>query len=247
MSISKQYTKELRDNTNYSAIWLPTLTVQPGDVGRITNYEYEPVTTLTELNIPFSIVKGHVAADINYASANAVSIVVKTAGQAPLVGSLLAQAEAGVMIKFSRENAVVFRAAHCKSSSIKDRLSLENEIIARYKNGDWKEDYVVVTEVVSAASSTILISSGKNAQMDLKAGGKINPGGFNLADVDAQFQVIQESNVATKILAANGLTPLFKSAGIKKLFLRPGVVLRGPESLETIAFRDVDYEDFSPE
>ncbi len=53
MGISKQYTKEIKDQLNYSATWLPGTIVSPGDIGTIINYEFIHQTNLTDLGIPF--------------------------------------------------------------------------------------------------------------------------------------------------------------------------------------------------
>ncbi len=245
MSISKQYTQELRDHTNYSGTWLPTIQVSPGEVGRIEQYQYQRLTTLQELGIPFQVTPGHIQADVDYTSSGAVSLAVKVAGQVPLPTSALTLAEAGVHIQFSRQNAVVFRAAGCASTTISNRLELEKEIINRYQAGNWEKEWVVIMEVVSAASATILIASGSGAKLDLRAGGQLSAAQFNLADVEAGFEVAQESNIATRIVAASQLTPLFKAAGIQTRIFRPGVVVRGGAA--DLAFGSLDYEDFDIE
>ncbi len=242
MSISKQYTQELQDKTNYSATWLPTIQVSVGDIGRIEQYQYQPLTSLEKLGVPFQVTAGQVQADFEYSSSGAVSLGFKAAGQAPLPGSALTLAEAGVHIHFSRENAVVFRAAGCASTVIANRGELEEEIIRRYKAGEWKKEWVVLMEVVSAASATILIASGSGASLDLRAAGQLSAAHFNLADVQAGIQVAQEANIATKIIAASRLTPLFKAAGIRQRIFRPDVIVRGSQS--DLAFASVDYDDF---
>ncbi len=248
MSISKQYTKEIKDKTNYLATWLPTVIVSPGDVGRIIDYQYNHVTTLGDLGIPVEIVPGMFQADFDYCSEGSVSINIKAAGKAPLAGSDIAEAEAGVSIKFARSNAVVFKISRCKSTRINDQNSLGMEILSRYRSGNWQDDWVVVTEVVSAAGATIIISSGDNAQIDLLAGGNVNASSLNLADVEANFQILKESNIETKIIASDGLTPLFKSSGIRRRFLRsPDFRYRGSDTQPRmeIVFDQMDYDDFA--
>jgi hypothetical protein len=135
---------------------------------------------------------------------------IKAAGQAPLTGSSIAEANAGINIKFTRENAAVFRISRCKSTRIKDPNSLANQIVSRYHAGNWKENMVVVMEVVPAASATIVISKGNNAEIDLLAHAKNGSSKLDLADLEANFQLLKESNIATKIIASKALTPLFK-------------------------------------
>jgi hypothetical protein len=246
MSISKQYTKEINGATNYSATWLPNVIVSPGDVGRITDYQYQPLTTLKDLNIQFDVVPGSVQADFDYSSTDSVSVHIKAAGQAPLTGSSIAKADAGINIKFSRDNAVVFRISRGKSTRIKDPNSLAKEILSRYDKGNWKKDMVVVMEVVSAASATIVISKGNNAEIDLLAHGKIGSSKLDLADLEANFQVLKESNISTKIIASKALTPLFKPSGIKERIFRKTIFREKDKNKERgPGFGDVDYQDFS--
>lgn len=246
MSISKQYTKEIFGETNYSATWLPNVIVSPGDVGRITDYQYQPLTTLKDLNIQFDVVPSSVQADFDYSSTDSVSVHIKAAGQAPLTGSSITEADAGISINFTRDNAVVFRISRCKSTRIKDPKSLGDEIVSRYHAGDWKEDMVVVMEVVSAASATIVISKGNNAGIDIAARAKIGSHKLDLADLEANFQVLKESNIATKIIASKALTPLFKTSGIIKRFMRNTIFRTFDKVTEGgNGFGNVDYEDFS--
>jgi hypothetical protein len=248
LSINKQYTKEIKDEINYSATWLPTIKVSPGDVGRFTDYQYEHQTTLRELGIPFEKTNGKVKDSIDYSSANAVSIDAKAAGQAPLAGSSIAQAAAGVSIKFKRENAIIFRLSGCRSNRIKDENYLREEILSRYKLGNWDDSMVVVTEAIVAEKATILISSGKNSQIDLQVHGKVNAPAADLASIDANFQISKESDIAMKIIASENLTPLFKAHGIRKHFLREPTFGGGPTSDEEpgvdVVFNEVDYGDF---
>ena len=94
MSINRYYIQEIRDEFNYLATWLPTTSVSPGDVGRIINHQYQPLTTLHNLGIPFETIDNHVQADFEYHSSNAVHTTLKAAGQAPIAGSFIAAADA---------------------------------------------------------------------------------------------------------------------------------------------------------
>jgi hypothetical protein len=244
LSVSKFYTKEIKYETNYSATWLPSVTVSPGDVGRIKDYQFQHLTSLSTLGIPFSTSPGVSKLDFNYYSANAVSVTMKASGQAPLVGSGLAQADAGVNIRFQRDNAVIFRLRRGSSTRISDLNSLEKNIIPLHDADTWKDDMVVVTEAVVADSATIIISRGSNAQIDLLARGQVGAAGIDLADIDANLQVVKESNIDTKIIASKGLTPLFKALGMRKSWWsgQRKLGLRPPAG--EARFAPVDYDDY---
>lgn len=214
-------------------------------MGRISNYHYERVTDLRAQCIHFEVIPAQTQADFDYSSRGAVSIVTKIAGEVPAGGSAIAQANAGITVKFGRAEAVAFRAVGCRSAQIKDRAVLEEEICSRYRTGLWPEEWVVIVEAVSALSATILISNASNAQIDLLATGNVGVRGLDLASVGANFQVVNESSVAVKIVASQELTPLFKAAAIRKRLLRPDIFRDAHGNDKEVVLGRVDYDDFA--
>ena len=106
---------------------------------------------------------------------------------------------------------------------------------------------VVVTEVVKAKSSTIIISNSKDAQINLIAKAEITPKELNLANSDAKFQVLKKAKIATQIIASKGLTPLFRASGIVKHIIgRTGMYYRKvpPTAGSRKRFARLDYSDF---
>jgi hypothetical protein len=248
MSISKQYTREMKAQLNYSATWLPTIIVSPGDVGTVSNYEFHHLTNIAALGVKLETIPGSSQMEFDYCSANSVSIFAKSSGQAPLAGSSFSQADAGISVKFSRNNAIVSRLSQCSSTRIADLNSLRKEILLRYRSKEWRDDMVVVTEAVKAARATIIISNSSNAQIDLLVRGNVGPRELHLANASAEFQVLRSSNIAFQIIAEKDLTPLFRFAGIKKPFLgssEPKLELE-PMIKQRMRFGLLDYSDFEP-
>jgi hypothetical protein len=246
MSISKQYTKEMKEQLNYSATWLPTTIVAPGDVGTVFNYEFQHLTTVAEFEIGFATVPNPVQADFDYCSTNAVSITAKASGQVPLAGSIFSQADTGISVKFSRNNAIAFRMSQCSSARIADLNALRKQILLKYNSKEWRDDMVVVTEVVKAARATIVISKSANAQIDLLAHGNIGVQELHIANANAEFQVLRASNIAFNIIAEKDLTPLFRFAGIKKAIFgrtEPRLGLERPPKQRT-SFGILNYSNF---
>jgi hypothetical protein len=245
MSVSKEYTKEVQKQFGYSATWLPTIQVAPGDVGRLRDYQYTHYSTLTDLGIRFEVQQGSAQAEYEYCSSGSVSITTKNLGKAPPIGVGIPKASAGISIKFSREKAVVLRLSHCSSTEIRDLNSVGKKIIAFYKSNKWDRNNVVVTEAVRAEAATILISNSSTAQIDLVARGKVGPNKLDLADLKAKLQVLKESDIATKLIASKGLTPLFRTSGIRRKVLGGLKLDRfGGAQTEQLGFGIVDYVDF---
>jgi len=188
---------------------------------------------------------------LDYVSSDAVKFTLKAAGSTSVSGSALAKGDAGVMVSFSMANAVVFQTSGCKSSRIKDEHGLGAKILELNKNHVWPNDYVIATEVVEADASTILISTGREAFIELKAEGSLEPAAFKLANLDSKFRIVRESQMGVKIVTSGGLTPLLRLSGIKKRILRSDV-FRGSSPTRARAtaqseprFDSVDYDDFA--
>lgn len=240
-SPQEQYTREMHEKFGYLAIWAPNVTLKLGDVGVITKHEFSFMTTLEERGIKFRVRRGDRPASYEHRSAGGVSVHVKAAGEAPPAGSLLTTAEAGVSVKFSRAGAVYFRANGMLVHMILDQERLGKEILNRYELGEWEEDYAVVTELLVADASTILISHEGEAQMDLKAGADFNPASFDIASGRAGLTMASIRNMQTTIVGESGLTLLFKARKVKRSFFG-GPIVRGGEGA---TFEELSYNDVS--
>src|SRR5689334_8589624 len=96
MSTNQTYTRELRDNLNYTATWLPNLKLSLGDVGVLSKYQFTYRTNLANLGIPFKEGKAGSGATYSYVSSDSVKRNIKLAGKAPIAGSVLADVDAGI-------------------------------------------------------------------------------------------------------------------------------------------------------
>ena len=211
MSIAKQYTTEIVQALQYLPIWLPIKRLELGSIGTIANNVFEITGNISKLPVPFTRSQDRPSGIMRYNSSKGVSVQVKAAGAAPALGSALATADAGVSIKFSRAELVVFEASDCKIEAIEDLNDLGQRLIRLYQRAQWDPNQYIVTEVVRAGAATVLISSNAGASVELKIGGKVNTAGLSLADVDAQFSVAGYSDMGYQIVAERGLTPLFKA------------------------------------
>ena len=211
MSIAKQYTKEIVQALQYLPIWLPIKKLELGSIGTIKNHVFEITGNIKNTPLPFSRSLDRPSGTMRYSSKKGVSLQAKLAGSAPAVGSAFTTADAGVSVKFSRGEVVVFEASGCKIESIADVGTLGQSIVRLYKMGTWDPDQYVVTEVVRADAATVLISSNAGASIELRVGGKVDVAGVSLADVNAEFGVAGYSDMGYQIVAERGLTPLFKA------------------------------------
>lgn len=249
MGVYQQYTAELNDKFGFLATWLPGTRLRLGDVGILKRDRFEFVTTLDDLGIPFKIRDISGAADYHYVSSKGVAINFHGNGKAESPGAAVASAASDVSINFTRANAVVFAATGCKTTLIERQDQLGRSILERYQAGNWPGEHVLVTELVTADSATILISGDDSAKVDLAARAKIATAGFSLADPSLELQVASSVGVATQILAASQLTPLFRASAVRRrIFSAPSFQTRSADSVErsndeVLLFADIGYGD----
>ena len=256
MSVNQQYTRELKENLNYTATWLPNLKLALGDVGVLSKHELIYRTNLEKLKIPFEASKRGTKASYSHISSNSVKRDIKLAGQAPLLGSTLADADAGITFSFGGQHGVVFLASDCTIRVIADQEPLKPAILDAFRAGRWERDYVVVTELVEAGATTIIVSQGTSGRYELKAKAGIAPA-FDAINVQGNFSLVHDSQIGFHCLAAQGMTPLFRCLGVRTGFFRDDVVTRdaivpgaGPAELSAPNKREatvdeVEYEDFA--
>jgi hypothetical protein len=225
MGLNTKYAKEIHDQYGYLAAWLPTANMQVGDIGTIKDGIFEKTGNLKDLGISFTSQADPQTGDYEYASTNAVSIEFKAAGSAPVAGGA-AKADANVGISFTRPDAVLFQASGCKTLTLSDLPKVTDAILSQYRAGKWPSDWVVVTDVVSSAATTVLISSGTNAHIDLSVTGNLGTSKASLANADAKFEITKSSAIGTRIVGAKKSTPLFKASGIKTSFFHDPVLMK---------------------
>lgn len=242
-----RYTKEIYSALNYSATWLPNVMVQPGDVGVMRGHEYRRVATLKDFGIAITVRESVGLARIEHTTAGAVSI--DLGGQVNTPPRVAPLAKGNLRVAFSKADAVLFQASNCHEHSIADQHALGEAVLRCHDAEDWPEDYIVVTEVISAGLTTILISSGSEAQAEFSAAGAMDLGMTSLVDAKAGLQLTHARNIGTQILAEKNLTPLFRACGVVKPLMRKrsfGPTRGGgPAPTAPVRFGAVDYDSFT--
>lgn len=223
MGVVEQYTSELHQQFGYRATWLPAERLEVGMIGRLNaDGSLQPTSSLSSRGIAAQTAPGPGTADYSYTSKTGITISFKTSGQAPAVGSVLGQADAGCTVAFSKDSGIVFAAKSCVITSITDLYQVGQAAIDAYVGGTWQNDEVLVTDVVTAETASILVSQTRGAKIELKASGTIEgAGALSLASVDAGFQAAFDSGLAFTALASPNLTVLYKVAGIRKHLISP--------------------------
>lgn len=219
-SVYKLYARDVYESLRYRPTWLPGSPIDLGTVGVIEEGIFRPITALQKLDIPFDVIVDSDVDAIDFASKNGVSISFKAAGEASKKFEAIAKADAGVLIEFSREGAVVLQLRDVLLNRIADQRALSNALLRSIAVGDqskqWQRDWIVVTEVARAGRATIVISNSGKSKLELKASGSTAPA--SLVDASTALSVATESEISTKVIAESGLTPLYRGLRVRRGF-----------------------------
>jgi len=216
----KQYLKEINDKFNYRANWEPNKPLAIGDIGILEKGIFSLRSSLTQEKIPMQVRTEESTGNLKYTSSGAVSIKSKLSGQGKIPQSALGELDAGFSIEFNKEQAIVFEINGYKTHLVENVGEIEREVMQRFMGNTWPKDWVIITELVQADNATILISNSKDSAIDLKANGNMEASpNLSLADASLELGVVSRRGIATEIVARQGITPLYRAAGIKtKLF-----------------------------
>lgn len=217
------YLGTVHQETNYRATWLPGLQLKLGDVGVLENGEFLKRTTLTDLGLDFRTEDDPQPTSItNFSSSGVKSVTIKAAGETNESFEFVSTAKAGFRVEFTAGDAVVMKTVNARINSVRDIAALQETllgaVVESYRDGAWrpplwKRDWIVVVQVVDTDRGTVLASTESGASIEVEAAGDIGPGG--IADLDAGFDIKSSRSVGVEVVAAHGLTPVYKALRVK--------------------------------
>jgi hypothetical protein len=213
---SKLYVKSIYERFSYLATWLPNAKLKLGDVGIREGEYFKRMSSLKVLGVSFKVRSGTSYADFTYTSQSGVKLKTKAAGEM-IAGTTLPNAQAGLLIDFSKEGAFLFQAMGCLVDEIEDKIGLGREIIELYKKGNWETNWSIVDTVVKASSATIIVSNSQSASIELTAKTPLLI--TNLANAETGLTLNSQRGDVIRFISVDGLMPLFKLSRLKKSFL----------------------------
>lgn len=238
----KVYTARMHQKFQYRATWLPQVKMEVGQIGKFYDKKWVVEGHLSDLGIDITAASNQVEGGLEFTSQEGVSISTKLKGGSANVLANVADAAADVTIAFGKENSIVFKANDVTLHQLEKKMFLKDKILTLWEKGTWDKDYLIVSEVIEAASATIIVSGGANAKIELNASGDIGGKAFDLADAEAGFQVAKDNNIGVKVIAQSSITPLYNVLGIRKsLFSKADLVPRSVDDLFVeVAFGEED-------
>jgi len=225
-AVHRQYTRELYAEFHYFATWMPNVGLSLGDVGVLRDHRFDRMTSLTEMGVSFTSLEHPGRAEYSYSSTGKVEISVDGALSAPALPG--GDSSVALTVAFSDACATYFRAAQCRSAVIGELPKLARDLRELRQAGEWRPEYVVVTEVVRAGPAVVLVSNqaGARARLRVTADSLPVPGIGAGGGLGASVA----SGLAASVIVADGeVTPLFRAAKLRRARgTNPRLIVRGP-------------------
>lgn len=206
MEMWTNYITELHQAFGYLfANWVPQQKIALGDYGRFQKGVFHRDGKLEDLRI--KVQRGEpdeARALYQYHSKNSSSAQMKLNASGKSAG---AKAKAGLEIKFSDANSVFFNAAACALRTVTNTSAIGEAVRRKLEDGTWEYDWVVVTSLIEAKSTTAIVSSSSHGAIVLNAESDVTT--IDLADASLKLAIASESNIGLKLVTEPNCSPLF--------------------------------------
>lgn len=200
--------------------WQPSLRLRLGDIGAVTHGELVLFDSLAGRNIAFASAASGGRDELVYDSNGHASVSFANSAHSDAPVGSLTPIEASVAVSFGKDATAFIALAGIREIRIDSIPSLAAKIMEEYWNGWWQPEYVVITHLVEARSSTILLAAEQGSSVELHASTAVEPVGLRLADLASGFQVTRSRGLGYQLVCQDALTPLFRALSIKKSFWR---------------------------
>jgi len=211
-TVTRSFNAEIRRELGYATGFPLMPTIALGTVGILDDGAFTPETSLNALTkSQFIETRESPVSNMMYRSAHGIEI-------APSAG--------GVTVNFSKRHAILMHLTGCRLGSYADPENLATTVLALYRERLWNKDWHIVTEVLEAQRSTILVAGRDDAvaffaQRSEPGNSKqspwisVDPSNFLL-----QSTLTERDGIAFEMNKTNSLTPLFRLGKIKTSLLR---------------------------
>ncbi|HEX8675104.1 MAG TPA: hypothetical protein VF710_24605 [Longimicrobium sp.] len=96
---------------------------------------------------------------------------------------------------------------------------MERKILEKYRAGQWKRDWVIISSLVMAPYVDIVISESASSSVELEVSGSGTVQTVELGNVSLQFAMKRTSGKVLDMRGIKNATPIFQLAGLKQRFL----------------------------
>lgn len=192
-----------RQFPGYYASCPPGLPIVAGDYGVVEDAVFSRLGSISEFGIDLDVENTNESVSYELSTGEGLQLEFK-----PAVEAQVPPLHARLEVTFDKENLVFFSASGCKTSRLRSPLSLSPKLQRVREQGDWRDEYVFVGEVINSGNTTVIVSASSGASIELEAEAKTVPY-VDLSNASTKIRAAKQKNLAFKATSAE-LTPLFK-------------------------------------
>ncbi|GHC45034.1 hypothetical protein [Streptomyces cinnamoneus] len=218
---SRMFTRALSGvwGNGYWVTWHPSARYRLGDVGTLRGPGLVLISSLDEIGIATSKVTPTTRDELTWRTRGRVSVTYKSVGQTGDSFAMLADAQAGALVEFSRENALLVAYRGLSEHRLADQPVLARELIRRYWAGTWELDWHVISHLVTAKSGTVLLAGEKGALVEMHVRAALGEAPAALADLAAGVRGARSSGMELELLGKQ-VTPFYRVLRLRRRFIR---------------------------
>lgn len=220
-SIAKAYTNAVKKNQKVLyGVWEPGFPVALGDFGVMEGNIFVRLGHIGEFeelqDFGIDVRIDPTKDEKTFISEHGVRFELKPAFKGTIEG---VEVNASMDVVFSESGAVFFNAAGCRFEMVENKFELGQRLLALHKQDRkrWRKEYVVVTDLVRADRSLILVSESSDFAISLEA--QANVPMINLAEASLRLDVKAQQSNGYQMIANDGQVLLIGLGKIKSPFL----------------------------
>jgi hypothetical protein len=205
--MAQRYCSELhREFQNLHAVWEPGNPLKLGDFGVMDGSVFRKKGNIEQKGVSVVIEPDDDSKYFSYKTAASTEVKFYANGEAPVGGTVNGRAK--IEILFSNENSIFFNATDCRHDGVKDLEKIGDSLMDLLENDKWDMDYMVVTGILRARATTIVISATSGSSILLEAGANVPT--IDLRDANIGLSIKHDNKLSfTAItdakLVSNGL------------------------------------------
>jgi hypothetical protein len=189
-----------------------------GDICSVKNGQLLRAGSLATLGVSAPAQASSRRDQLTYASDGSVEVTFKAAGTTGPLFHALGKADAGAHVAFSRDRSVFAVFTGLRETALSQPFLLARPLTELYFRREWEPDWVAVTHVLSAAASTVLISAGAEAQVELRVGAAVGAA-VKITDLAGQVGLARSHHLGLEWLSGAEATPFCRVVGLRKSWL----------------------------
>jgi hypothetical protein len=208
IDLAASFASETRNALHIFGAWPPGDVMEIGTFGILDGALFHPLGNITKLlGTEISPRPAGPKLQFDFKSAGTSETRVNV-GAAADGGSTSGSGKVTTKLAFKNGGSTYFRTKDTVYHTISNLDDVNKAIMAAFAAGTWRGQYALVHGVFRSAGTTIIISSEDHAEIELEGVASSGGGALDLADASVDIGFKQERDIAFKVIAKAGLTPL---------------------------------------